>query len=72
MKIRNLRTNHLENPLGYSMEKPLLTWTAEDSTGACQRAARVQIAMDESFAGCVYDSGLPKWNWRRGHATGGG
>ena len=58
MKIRNLRTNHLENPLGYRMEKPLLTWTAEDSTGACQRAARVQIAMDESFAGCVYDSGL--------------
>ena len=41
MKIRNLRTNHLENPLGYRMEKPLLTWTAEDSTGACQRAARV-------------------------------
>ena len=58
MKIRNLRTNHLENPLGYSMEKPLLTWTAEDSTGACQRAARVQIAMDELFAGCIYDSGL--------------
>ena len=58
MKIRNLRTDHLENPLGYCMEKPLLTWTAEDSTGTCQRAARVQIAMDESFAGCVYDSGL--------------
>ncbi len=58
MKIRNLRTNHLENPLGYLMKSPMLTWTAEDSTGTVQRGARVQVASDEAFQDILYDSGM--------------
>ena len=58
MKIRNLRTNHLTNPMGYAMEKPLFTWTAEDSTGLKQRAARVQVSLSERFDKCLFDSGL--------------
>ena len=58
MKIRNLRTNHLTNPMGYAMEKPLFTWTAEDSTGLKQRAARVQVSLSERFDECLFDSGL--------------
>ena len=58
MKIRNLRTNHLTNPLGFAMEKPVLTWTAEDSTGKKQQAARVQLSLSDTFEDCLYDSGM--------------
>ena len=58
MKIRSLRTNHLENPLGFSMEQIVLTWTAEDSTGKNQRAARIEVSMNEDFTQCIFDSGL--------------
>lgn len=27
MIIRSLRVNHIENPLGYKMDKPFLSWT---------------------------------------------
>lgn len=57
MIIRNLRVCHLENPLGYHMDKPVFTWTAEDSTGKRQATARVRISLTEDFAQCVYDSG---------------
>lgn len=57
MIIRNLRVCHLENPLGYHMDKPVFTWTAEDSTGKRQAAARVRVSLAEDFAQCVYDSG---------------
>ena len=53
MKIRSLRTNHLENPIGYQMDKPLFTWTAEDSTGTKQQAARIEVALDEAFGQTV-------------------
>lgn len=49
MKIRSLRTNHLENPLGFSMDQVVLTWTAEDSTGKKQRAARIEGRLNKDF-----------------------
>ena len=58
MVIRSLRTNHLDSPLGYGMTKPMFTWTAEDSTGVKQAAARVEISATENFENVVYDSGL--------------
>ena len=58
MIIRNLRTNHLENPLGYMMDAPLFTWTADETTGKKQRAARIEISTNADFSGCIYDSGL--------------
>ena len=58
MKIRNLRTNHLTNPLGYHIGQPVFTWTAEESTGKKQAAARVQISCNDCFEPCLYDSGL--------------
>ena len=58
MKIRNLRTNHLTNPMGYALDKLVLTWTAEESTGKKQQAARIQISLSDDFAEPVYDSGL--------------
>ncbi|MGN0802734.1 MAG: family 78 glycoside hydrolase catalytic domain, partial [Candidatus Faecivicinus sp.] len=58
MKIRNLRTNHLTNPLGYAIDRPLLTWTAESATGKKQQSARIQISSNDAFDPCLYDSGL--------------
>ena len=57
MNIRSMRTNHLENPLGYSMTAPTFTWTA-DSTGAKQVSARIQISLTDDFAEIFYDSGV--------------
>ncbi len=56
MKIVNLRTNHLTNPLGYAMDKPVFTWTVEEATGTRQKSARVQVSLSEDFSDCLYDS----------------
>ena len=58
MKIRSLRTNHLTNPLGYAIDRPVLTWTAESATGKKQQSARIQISLNDAFDPCLYDSGL--------------
>ena len=58
MIIRSLRVNHIENPLGYKMDKPFLSWTAEPETGKKQIAARVEISLSETFDSLEFDSGL--------------
>ena len=58
MIIRSLRVNHIENPLGYKMDKPFLSWTAESETGKKQIAARVEISLSETFDSLEFDSGL--------------
>lgn len=57
MKITNLRTNHLENPIGYQMDTISLSWTVEEARGTCTKLARVEIAEDPGFASLVWDSG---------------
>ena len=49
MIIRSLRTNHLENPMGFMMDKPYFTWTAESATGKKQAAARIEVSLTDSF-----------------------
>ncbi|MDD6034040.1 MAG: family 78 glycoside hydrolase catalytic domain, partial [Oscillospiraceae bacterium] len=56
MKFTHLRTNHLTNPLGHTLNPLTLSWTVE-STGKKQTSARVEIALDEAFSSCVFDSG---------------
>ena len=58
MIIRSLRVNHIENPLGYKMDKPFLSWAAESETGKKQIAARVEISLSETFDSLEFDSGL--------------
>ena len=31
MKITNCKVNHLTNPLGYWMEKPVFSWQVEEA-----------------------------------------
>lgn len=57
MIIRHLRTNHLENPLGFYMERPVFSWVVSESTGKKQAAAQIKVGLDPSLDSLVFDSG---------------
>ena len=57
MKVSKLRTNHFENPLGYTLDGLSFSWVTEDSTGSFQKFAQVQISLSEDFSTLLYDSG---------------
>ena len=57
LKFTHLRTNHLTNPVGFSLTPLSLSWVAE-STGKKPVSARVEIALDEAFTCIVSDSGV--------------
>ncbi|MBE5807496.1 MAG: alfa-L-rhamnosidase RamA [Clostridiales bacterium] len=57
MLIRAMRTNHLTDPMGYMMTKPVFSWIAESGTGLRQASARIVIARDQAFSDIVYDTG---------------
>lgn len=58
MKITRLKANHLTTPVGNNLESLSLTWVVEEAHAPTQRAARVEIAREESFETLVYDSGF--------------
>lgn len=57
MKIAKLRVNHLENPLGFSMERAGFSWIVTESRGKRQDKARIEISLYEDFRKLLYDSG---------------
>jgi alpha-L-rhamnosidase len=57
MKIRNLKTNHLENPVGNALSPLTFSWVAESGSAGKQKSARVEIAKDPKFRDFVFDSG---------------
>lgn len=57
MKIVDCRTNHLENPIGYQMEKPVFSWKVEEAKGKKQTAARIQVSDEESMGKLLLDTG---------------
>lgn len=58
MIIRKLRTNHIENPVGFAMDQITLSYIAESDFGVCQKAARIRVATDVGMKHVVYDSGM--------------
>lgn len=56
MQITQLRTNHIKNPIGFSMEYPCVSWQVEDSGGKKQAKARIRVALDEDMKEIVYDT----------------
>lgn len=56
MKVISLKTNHIENPLGFTIEKPRLSWITTDTGSKFQEAAQVQISLDEAFENILFDS----------------
>ena len=57
MNIHQLRAQHIERPLGYDMERPVLTWVVAESTGKRQQSARVVVAADPEMTRVLHDSG---------------
>lgn len=57
MKITQLKTNHIDNPLGFALEKPTFSWLVEDTDDTVQTAAQVQISYDADFHQVMFDSG---------------
>ncbi len=57
MRIRNLRCDHLTEPMGFALDQPTFTWTVEGARGKKQASARLEISRDSAFADTLYDSG---------------
>jgi alpha-L-rhamnosidase len=57
VKIAHLKTNHVVNPLGFAIEKPVLSWIVEDTADTQQTAAQVLISYDDAFDQVIFDSG---------------
>lgn len=54
MRIRNCKVNHLINPLGYTMENTVFSWTVEDAIGKNQVSARIVVKIADAV---VTDTG---------------
>ena len=57
MKITHLRTNRIQDPLGFAIERPSLSWIVEDTPDRTQTAAQVILAHDPEFRQVLFDSG---------------
>ncbi len=57
MIIESLKTNHIETPLGYRIERPVFSWTVSSATGKKQASARVRVAADEAMSEILFDTG---------------
>ncbi len=57
MKINQLKTNQIINPLGFALAKPTLSWIVEATSDTVQTAARVVISHDAAFEQIIFDSG---------------
>lgn len=57
MKITNLKVNHLTNPLGFNVKKPVFSFQVAESTGKVAKESRIRISAEESMQNPLYDSG---------------
>lgn len=57
MRITHLKTNHIENPLGFAIDRPTFSWIVEDTPDPVQTAARVLVSLDRDFEQIIFDSG---------------
>jgi len=57
MKIINQLVNKIANPLGFQLDKVVLSWTVIDTRSTSQKLARVEVATDAFFQNVIIDSG---------------
>ncbi|NLF79218.1 MAG: alfa-L-rhamnosidase RamA, partial [Chloroflexi bacterium] len=57
MRITHLKTNHVENPLGFALENLTFSWIVENTRDALQTAAQVLVSRDAAFEQIIFDSG---------------
>lgn len=58
MKIIECKTNHLENPLGYRMEKPVFSYQITDADGKRQTEARIRVSTNADLRAPFFDTGF--------------
>lgn len=58
MEIYACKVNHLKNPLGFAMEDAVFSWKVRNARGKKQKAARIQVALDEAFSQMEADTGF--------------
>jgi alpha-L-rhamnosidase len=58
MRISNLKTNRITNPLGFDLGKPHFSFITCDTTAKRQVAAQIEVALDLNFADIIFNSGI--------------
>ena len=58
MNIYNLKTNHILNPIGFSLDALTLSWIIDAPFEEELQGTRVIIAFDENFEEVIHDSGM--------------
>lgn len=53
MKITACEVNHMKQPMGFWMEKPVFHWAVEDARGTRQEAARIVVREENPRTGMV-------------------
>lgn len=58
MKIIQMKVNHMVKPIGYHMEKAVLSYKVTEATGKKQTKARICISLSDDMESLVFDSGF--------------
>ncbi len=56
MKVVNLKTNHMKNPLGFELETPTVSYQVIDCHSKMQTKAQVEVAKDPDFTSVIFTS----------------
>ena len=56
MKITNCRTNHMLQPVGFAMDKAVVSWITESEMSSKQVRAEVKLALDGAMQNVIYTS----------------
>lgn len=57
MKIYHTQVNHLDQPIGFRMNRTVFSWKVKDARGKKQSYARIKVAEDENMETILFDSG---------------
>ena len=57
MKITHCQMAHLDNPMGYHLGTPVVSWLIEAAEGEKMASARVRVASDANMENILYDTG---------------
>ncbi|MFV0344453.1 MAG: family 78 glycoside hydrolase catalytic domain [Anaerocolumna sp.] len=57
MNIINMKCNRITNPIGYHMNKPVLSWLTVGEEAKVQLSCQVLVAIDEGCTNILHDSG---------------
>ena len=58
MKLYDIQVNHLEDPIGFRMERVCFSWKVKDAKGKKQESARAVVAMNATMTDILLDTGF--------------